>query len=393
MKETCQLSAIFSPNVAHAYEVKAVCRYGHKNQFVKSVKLEGVGKYPCLKAELVLKKTKKTAPSPASVSGGCPSELVVNFNDVPVADKHELNIDISNVSSVVGHFTLVPLPQGDLHDPVFTCSVTEGSIPPQSSRRVKIIYTPHTPDLTSVSYFELVTQGGVNRTRIKCVGKCLGPCVRVSEECLSFGNIECGRSSTGVLRVRNDSPAPALFKIGLDNSSVFSSNVLCGHVGGGATQSVSFTFNPPRPMGYHRRVTILVQHHPPLLVDLIGNAYTETVKPALVLPKHLNMFVQRVKNGLSRYSPEQIQQMVSQGKVTVGGDGSLHPSDDMTCSPSTAYTVTESLYERVLSEETGLDAGGLPHVSCDVQEVQFDYCKERETSESKVSSSSFILAT
>jgi hypothetical protein len=137
-------------------------------------------------------------------------------------------------------------------------------------------------------------------------------------------------------------------------------------------------------MGYHRRVTILVQHHPPLLVDLIGNAYTETVKPALVLPKHLNMFVQRVKNGLSRYSPEQIQQMVSQGKVTVGGDGSLHPSDDMTCSPSTAYTVTESLYERVLSEETGLDAGGLPHVSCDVQEVQFDYCKERETSESKV---------
>ena len=38
----------------------------------------------------------------------------------------------------------------------------------------QIIYTPHTPDLTSVSYFELVTQGGVNRTRIKCVGKCLG---------------------------------------------------------------------------------------------------------------------------------------------------------------------------------------------------------------------------
>ena len=43
----------------------------------------------------------------------------------------------------------------------------------------------------------------------------LGPCVRVSEECLSFGNIECGRSSTGVLRVRNDSPAPALFKVRL----------------------------------------------------------------------------------------------------------------------------------------------------------------------------------
>ena len=62
--------------------------------------LAPTGKYPCLKAELVLKKTKKTAPSPASVSGGCPSELVVNFNDVPVADKHELNIDISNVSSV-----------------------------------------------------------------------------------------------------------------------------------------------------------------------------------------------------------------------------------------------------------------------------------------------------
>lgn len=44
-------------------------------------------------------------------------------------------------------------------------------------------------------------------------------------------------------------------------------------------QCIPVTFTPPRPLAYHRWVTILVQHHTPLFVDFIGNAFTETVKP------------------------------------------------------------------------------------------------------------------
>ena len=72
-------------------------------------------------------------------------------------------------------------------------------------------------------------------------------------------------------------------QIALDRNSVFSPDVLCGRVEGGSVQCIPVTFTPSRPLAYHRRVTILVQHHTPLFVDFIGNAFTETVKPGTVV--------------------------------------------------------------------------------------------------------------
>lgn len=47
-----------------------------------------------------------------------------------------------------------------------------------------------------------------------------GPVVVTDEQCLSFGNIECGTSATGLLHISNESSVPAVFQVELSHQGL-----------------------------------------------------------------------------------------------------------------------------------------------------------------------------
>ena len=53
------------------------------------------------------------------------------------------------------------------------------------------------------------------RTYVHSPTHSAGPVVVTDEECLSFGNIECGTSATALLHISNQSNVPAVFQVEL----------------------------------------------------------------------------------------------------------------------------------------------------------------------------------
>ncbi len=124
-RETCKLTATFQPWVAKVYRGLAVCNFGgsgeQKNS--RSMKLEGIGKYPHVIVKLSTNNRVKKSPDPmldvnwgqdeeemgvgsgnsSGGGGGGRRELVVDFCSVAIGSVAERWIEILNVSPVSVH--------------------------------------------------------------------------------------------------------------------------------------------------------------------------------------------------------------------------------------------------------------------------------------------------
>ena len=117
-KQSLKLKATFSPDSSLVYSAVAVCKYGHENESAKTVRLEGVGKYPHVmvrlsKGKVVPKPVNKTRSKKMLERGGeggrdvvdwigegFGHELEVNFGGVAVGTVAEKWIEVTNVSPV-----------------------------------------------------------------------------------------------------------------------------------------------------------------------------------------------------------------------------------------------------------------------------------------------------
>jgi len=62
---------------------------------------------------------------------------------------------------------------------------------------------------------------------------------------------------------------------------------------------------------------------PPIFLELIATAHSETVKPAVLEPKHLAQFRVHAERGLSVFPPEQLNEMLATGKLELDANNML----------------------------------------------------------------------
>ncbi|XP_065886516.1 cilia- and flagella-associated protein 65-like [Dysidea avara] len=349
----CKLQASFHPEAVSVFEGAGVCYYGDSQNYKKPVKLEGIGKYP----HLVVSTGGKSPPT---------TDLSLSFGDSPVGETVVKCLYITNVSSVSASFDITTT----IPNMVFSCSEYTGTISPEQVYRIKVMFQPQLVGSCS-GHFTIKPRGGVSDITIKCVGRGQGADVEITESYVNFGNIACGTSSAHMIPIKNNSQrvkAVYQFQMITANGGVFTTEGSSGVVNPGSTNSLLIHFTPTRPIPYHKKLVCIVHHmSQPVTIDLIGTGYTETTRPTVLLGKHLSIYNDRVETGLSRYSPEQLQQLITTGKLKEEGSSLL---------------VTESFSE-VLEKPPALDCsyGGYlseshdptsHHVTTDTTQLEFD---------------------
>ena len=110
-KQDVKFVATFSPQCARVYDAVATCNYGDDKRATKSMRVEGVGRYPHVLVRLAkpnmspLPKgrdvvVKELGAEGVEEEGVAQSKLVVNFGRVPVGNLSERLVEIVNMSPV-----------------------------------------------------------------------------------------------------------------------------------------------------------------------------------------------------------------------------------------------------------------------------------------------------
>lgn len=60
-----------------------------------------------------------------------------------------------------------------------------------------------------------------------------------------------------------------------------------------------------------------------MFVELLGTAHSEMVKPSVLEPKCLDQFKVHMERGLSMFPPEQLNEMLSTGKLELDSNKTL----------------------------------------------------------------------
>ncbi|KAK3742184.1 hypothetical protein QZH41_012071, partial [Actinostola sp. cb2023] len=307
-KTSCLIKATFTPKAALVYEAIAVCKYAHdmENTDLKSMKIEGIGKFPHIVASTLGQKR-----STISSNG---HEVVVDFGEVPVQTTAEKTIELHNFSPVSAPFQILQPSLASNIDTVFSCSQFHGVVAPSSTARLKVSFSPHAPGLHSTDTLEVVVLGATNCSVVKCVGIGKGPSVSLDNSYLDFAVVEAGKQITRTFKIENSSSVPAVFQFLIDCSqSVFKLNSTCGMLSGGGSKTLVVHFIPSHPINYNRRLVCLVQNqsvrqstypsihqsvyssvHPPihLSVNLVSPAVhlsVTAVNPSVHPPIHLSV--------------------------------------------------------------------------------------------------------
>ncbi|KAM7444065.1 hypothetical protein ABFA07_007249 [Porites harrisoni] len=366
-RTSCSIKASFCPTAALVYEATAICTYcaGQKTPFTKHVRIEGIGKFPHLMASVPgSKETSKLT------SDG---EVELNFGEVPVQTSANKWIELHNVSPVNAPFQVLQPSAATNVDTVFSCSHYHGIVPAESTIKLKVSFTPQNPCLQSVDYLDIMALGATNCSVIKCTGVGKGPDVVLDSDYLDMGVVESGKFVAKSFKIFNNSDVPAAYQFMIDCSqSVFKLETACGLLSGKGSETIVIRFAPTNPINYYRRLTCLVQNQDPLLIDLFGTCHTEQVKPAVLQKKHLDQYQTHVRRGLSRISPEQLNEDLKASKLQLDEDGAL-----MAVETSSSAVVLPTMSDLSPMEEffchasVGETTAVVPHVSLDVHHADF----------------------
>jgi hypothetical protein len=226
------------------------------------VTLSGVGKYPYIRA----------------------SERVVDFGAVLVGRSVERSLALQNATPAAAAFTLRRADEAPgAHDGVFTAAPSSGRLPGWGSAPLRVEYTPSAPGVFSTEAFRVATPGGAPST-LTLRGTALGPTVTASASALSFGFVSLDDALTAppkYLQLDNASDLPVSYECdaGGAGGGVFECVPAAGSLPPRAFVQVAISFRPSAAANYHRRLTVLLEHAPPLAVDLAGAGFTPKARP------------------------------------------------------------------------------------------------------------------
>lgn len=315
-QEMKTLKVTFKPETATRYEALAVCKYGPEGEFTKTTTFEGVGKYP----HIIVSSPGK----PSTTLNKDILEAVMQFGPTPVGTTVQKMVELHNLSVVRAPYKVEhPLALSRI-DTVFTCPKMQGVVPPMSSVKIPIMYSPNMVDVTSVDYFNVTAIGKISKSIIKCVGSSRGPEVQLSAKVINFLQIDVGEVATKTLDLINDSDIDAEYQFMIDcEESVFKFERTSGVLKASERKTLILRFIPQHPINYHRRVTCMIHNKGPLFLDLIGTCHSELVKPAVLQSKHLDNYRTHVERGFSIYPPEQLNELRQQGRLELDDAGAL----------------------------------------------------------------------
>ncbi|KXS11891.1 hypothetical protein M427DRAFT_126202, partial [Gonapodya prolifera JEL478] len=308
--ETLSVNISFSPRLAHVLNAVAVCRFGETSErnslrLAKYLKITAIGKF--------------------SHIGLVDGPQRCEFDDVFVGDTAKKELRLQNKSPVVANFKATML----VHHPqnVFALSNVEASLGPGKSKELTVHFAPNCPGITSSENFLISTVSG-NNIELQCKGNSVGPKVRLSSSLVNFNDIPSGSSVARSIHVINTSNHTASYQFMIDPTSTFKLDKASGVLAPSSSIPVTIRFCPFEPINYHRRVFCLIEHQEPLLLDLIGTCFTDKRRPATFTANHLEKYRNRLRNGVWQFGPEQMEEMLENGELTLR-DGSIAFREDL----------------------------------------------------------------
>ncbi|KAJ8320586.1 hypothetical protein KUTeg_002173 [Tegillarca granosa] len=371
--------ATFKPTTACVFQAEAVCRYGEEGSFGKVTNLEGIGKYP----HILVSSPGKPASSLTQEN----LESVVSFGPTAVGATIQKVVELHNLSTVRAPYKIEHPTKLNRIDTVFSCPQKQGIVPPMGSVKIPVVYSPNTVDTQSIDYFNVISIGNISKAVIKCSGSSQGPNVHLSTKAVNFMQIDVGDVATRPIDIINNSDQEAVFQFMLDcNESVFKFERLSGVIRPNTRQTIILQFIPPYPINYHRKVTCMIHNQGPLFLDLLGTCHSEMVKPAVLQTRHLDLYKCHVERGLSLYPPEQLNELLREGKLEVDDAGALM----MPASSQSDDTVNKDLPHIPPMDEYFNDGfhsdiiNFVPHVSLDVNIADFGNCQNLRVIEDKI---------
>ena len=362
------ITATFKPKAALVYEMLAVVRYGPNLSSTKTTQLEGIGKYP----HLLVKS------SGVPLSGE--TEATIKFGCVSVGQTVERWIELHNLSPVNAPFT-IEQPVGPTRiDKVFNCPQREGVIPALKAIRIPMTFNPNTVGSKSTDYFHVKAIGNISKTVLKCVGHSKGPMVRLSHEIINFQQINQGQSCTRTVDIINESETDAMFQFMVDcNESAFKFDHISGTLPPHSRKTVLLRFHPTHPISYYKTVTCLIHNQDPVFLDLIGTCHSETVKPAVLQPKHIRRYHAHVDRGFSFIPPEQLNDMLREGQLQADENGALYNNEASLEPVSSVLPMDKFFNDGYYSDITHYP----PHVSTDIYQADFGQCMDMRNIEQR----------
>ncbi|KAL4217273.1 hypothetical protein ACF0H5_023724 [Mactra antiquata] len=400
--------ATFKPDAATVYEAQAICKYGEEGDLTKVTTMIGIGKYPHIIVSSVGK--------PSTTLNKDTLNAVINLGPAAVGTTVQKMVELHNLSPVRAPYKVEHPSAISRIDTVFRCPKMQGIVPPMSSVKIPITYNPNMVDVTSVDYFNVIAIGKVSKSVIKCVGTSKGPEVQLSANILNFLQINVGEVATRTVDLINYSDMEAVYQFMIDcEESVFKFEHCSGTLRPNEKKTLILKFIPQHPINYHRRVACMIHNKGPLFLDLIGTCHSELVKPAVLQAKHLDNFRTHVERGFSVYPPEQLNELRQQGRLELDDAGALmapvkepyevipieklHFNNSYRESSPTESVVligtVENPTEHALPHIEPLDEyfndgfhsdviNFVPHVSFDVNVVDFGNCQNLRAIEDKL---------
>lgn len=287
----------FKPEDASVFTARAICTFGDKDNWenskvVQPMTVYGIGKY-----------------SHIAIEGG---NHVFDFGDVFVGRSAEKNFILENRSAVRANFK-IKQSERDI-DPYFEFSTLSGSVGSHKKLEISIMFTPAAAGMLSTEYFDITTLSG-NSIRITCVGRGVGPQVTLNTSVVNFNDVSAGTTASRSLYIYNNSGNRAFYQFLSEHNSIFRIDKPWGTINPYSSFAITLKFSPTEPINYYRRVYCLVEHQDGIYVDLLGNCYNEKRRPATFVPKMVENYKQRVKNGLWSFGPEQLEDMLKSGII------------------------------------------------------------------------------
>ena len=266
------------------------------------------------------------------------SEDVVDFGEVLSGESVKKEILLRNNSVVPAEFELVRH-ESDT-DEVFEINPRGGIIPPQGQVAVVVKYSALASGCYSLDRYTFRTPGGC-QTMLACQGTSMpslvtaykdmgsGPSLTGSisfpegspANAINFRDVEIGKTETRIMFLKNDSNKDATFNILCGATGIFQVSPLQGTVPAlSQAFPVKFTFSPPRPINYCRRVFVLLGDNAPLFYDIMGSGYirargeVKEQRPAPLRFAHIQAYRNRAVQGLGGLSPPELDEMCSSGQ-------------------------------------------------------------------------------
>ena len=224
-------------------------------------------------------------------------------------------------------------------DKAFKLSIKEGVIPALGIVDVEATMEPSGPGLKFEDHFTVEPSCLASKSTFTLCGSCPMPQVSLEPNVIEFGcsslkDIGDGMQAPENVAIRtfvitnHSGSCEAVYEILCDSTtSVFKFSSTCGVLKVGESRQFTVTFHAPVPINFYRRVTILIAHHSPLVLDLLGTAFNVDNRPAAIKHEHLIRYMKNAELGLARYFPEQLQQWLAENKLTTDEIGALQVVD------------------------------------------------------------------